>query len=95
MGLSGGLVRDAAAGGIHGVVFQEKALVLRGGEGDKMKTQHVLILVLAALAVIFVLQNSAIVTIRLFFWSISMNRIIMIAGLMVVGFVIGYVLARR
>ncbi len=60
-----------------------------------MKTQHVLILVLAALAVIFVLQNSAIVTIRLFFWSISMNRIIMIAGLMVVGFVIGYVLARR
>jgi uncharacterized integral membrane protein len=61
----------------------------------KMKTQHVLILVLAALAVIFVLQNSAIVTIRLFFWSISMNRIIMIAGLIVVGFVIGYVLARR
>ncbi len=60
-----------------------------------MKTKHVLILVLAALAVIFVLQNSAIVTIRLFFWSISMNRIIMIAGLMVVGFVIGFTLARR
>lgn len=58
-----------------------------------MKTKTIIILVLLALAVVFIIQNSAMVKIQFFFWSISMNRIIMIAGLLLVGCVIGYLLA--
>lgn len=60
-----------------------------------MKPKLIIILILVLLAVIFVMQNSAMVTIHLFFWSISMNRIIMICGLMLVGFVIGFLVTRR
>ena len=60
-----------------------------------MKTKHIIILVLLLLAVIFVIQNSAMVTIKLFFWSISMNQIIMICGLLLVGFLIGYLVTRK
>jgi len=53
-----------------------------------MKSKFIIILILVLLAVIFVIQNSAMVTIKLFFWSISMNQIIMICGLLLVGFLI-------
>lgn len=58
-----------------------------------MKTKTILILVLLALSVVFIIQNSAMVKIQFFFWSIEMNRIIMIGGLLLVGFVIGFLLA--
>lgn len=60
-----------------------------------MKPKYIIILILVLLAVIFVIQNSAMVTIKLFFWSISMNQIILICGLMLVGFLIGFLVTRR
>ncbi len=60
-----------------------------------MKPKYIVILILVLLAVIFVIQNSAMVTIKLFFWSISMNQIIMICGLLLVGFLIGFLVTRR
>ena len=60
-----------------------------------MKPKYIVLLVLLLLAVIFVIQNSAMVTIKLFFWSISMNQIIMICGLLLVGFLIGYLVMRK
>jgi uncharacterized integral membrane protein len=60
-----------------------------------VKPKHIIILILVLLAVIFVMQNSAMVTIDLFFWSIQMNRIIMICGLLLVGFLIGFMVTRR
>jgi uncharacterized integral membrane protein len=60
-----------------------------------MKPKYIVILILVLLAVIFVIQNSTMVTITLFFWSISMNQIIMICGLMLVGFFIGFLVTRR
>jgi len=60
-----------------------------------MKPKHIIILILAALAVIFVFQNSEVVAIQLFFWTITMSRIIMIGGLLLIGFLIGYLLARK
>ncbi len=60
-----------------------------------MKPKYIILLVLLLLAVIFVIQNSAMATIKLFFWSISMNQIIMICGLLVVGFLIGYLVTRK
>ena len=59
------------------------------------KPKYIIILVLVLLAVIFVMQNSAMVTIDLYFWSISMNQIIMILGLLLVGFLIGYLVPRK
>jgi uncharacterized integral membrane protein len=60
-----------------------------------MKPKYIVILILVLLAVVFVIQNSAMVTIKLFFWSISMNQIIMICGLLLVGFLIGFLVTRR
>jgi uncharacterized integral membrane protein len=60
-----------------------------------MKPKFIIILILALLAVIFVIQNSDMVTIKLFFWSISMNQIIMILGLLLVGFLIGFLVTRK
>jgi len=60
-----------------------------------MKSKFIIILILVLLAVIFVIQNSAMVTIKLFFWSISMNQIIMICGLLLVGFLIGFLVTRK
>ena len=60
-----------------------------------MKPKYIVILILVLLAVVFVIQNSTMVTITLFFWSISMNQIIMICGLMLVGFLIGFLVTRR
>ncbi len=60
-----------------------------------MKPKFIIILILVLLAVIFVIQNSAMVTIKLFFWSISMNQIIMICGLLLVGFLIGFLVTRK
>ncbi len=60
-----------------------------------MKPKYIVILILVLLAVVFVIQNSTMVTIELFFWSISMNQIIMICGLLLVGFLIGFLVTRR
>jgi len=60
-----------------------------------MKPKHIIILILAVLALIFVLQNSEVVTINLFIWTIAMSRIILIASLLLIGFLIGFLLARK
>jgi len=60
-----------------------------------MKPKFIIILILAVLALIFVFQNSEVVTINLFIWTIAMSRIIMIASLLFIGFLIGFLLARK
>ncbi len=61
-----------------------------------MKPKHIVILILVVLALIFVFQNTADdVTVHLFFWTITTSQIIWIAGLLLVGFLIGYLVARR
>ena len=59
-----------------------------------MKTKTILILVLIVLAVVLVIQNSAMVEFQIFFWKIIMSRIIFMVGLLVVGFALGFLLAR-
>ena len=60
-----------------------------------MKPKYIVILSLAALALIFVFQNTGVVTVRLFVWTITASQIIWIAGLLLLGFLLGYLLARR
>lgn len=51
-------------------------------------------MVLAVLAVVLVIQNSALVEFRIFFWKIIMSRLIFMAGLLAVGFILGFFTAK-
>lgn len=57
------------------------------------QTKLIIIIILVLLAVILVIQNSGMVTFKIFFWKISMSRIILMSLLLVVGFVLGLLTA--
>jgi len=59
-----------------------------------MKPKTIIILILVVLAVIVVLQNSEMVTLQLLFWKISMSRIIFISFLLLMGFILGFLVAK-
>lgn len=59
-----------------------------------MKPKIIIILILLVLSFIFVIQNTTIVEVQLFFWKISMARIIMLSFMLLVGFIIGYMVAK-
>lgn len=40
---------------------------------------------------ILLLQNTQVVTVRLFFWKVSMSQIILISLTLLIGFVIGFI----
>jgi len=51
-------------------------------------------LVVAVLFLIFLLQNTQVVTLHIYFWKISMSQIILIPLSVLLGFALGYVVAR-
>lgn len=57
-----------------------------------MSIKLVLSLVLAVLALIFIIQNAAVVEIHFLFWKVSMSRLIWMFLLLAVGLVIGWLL---
>ena len=59
-----------------------------------MKPKHIVILTAILLVLIFFIQNTQIVTLRLFFWKLSMTQIILLPLTMIVGFVLGYIVAK-
>jgi uncharacterized integral membrane protein len=59
-----------------------------------MKAKTIIILILLVLALIVFLQNTQIVTLQLFFWKISMSRIIFMSFLIFIGFVLGFFVAK-
>ena len=46
-----------------------------------------------ALLTIFVFQNAATVEIRLLFWTVSMSRVLLLGGALIVGFAAGFAVA--
>ena len=58
-----------------------------------MKTKTIIILVLIALFLIILIQNTQVVEVQIFFWKMAMSRIIIIPLLLIMGFVIGYLVA--
>ena len=58
-----------------------------------MKTKTIIIAIVAILLLIIILQNTQVVSLRLFFWTISMSRIILLALTLIVGFALGYAAA--
>ncbi len=59
-----------------------------------MKPKIIVVLVLIALFVIVLIQNTQVVTLRLFFWKIGMSQIILIPLTMVIGFVVGFLVSK-
>lgn len=62
-------------------------------EGIRMKQKTIIILILIVLAFVILIQNTQVVEVQIFFWKIAMSRIIMIAFMLIVGFVVGYLVA--
>ncbi len=67
-------------------------LQLKGAVTRKPKL--IVSLVVVILFLIFLFQNTQVVTLRLYFWSISMPQIILIPLTLIVGFIGGYIVAK-
>ena len=59
-----------------------------------MKPKLIVVLVLIALLLIILIQNTQVVTLRLFFWKVGMSQIILIPLAMVIGFIVGFVVSK-
>jgi uncharacterized integral membrane protein len=59
------------------------------------KFQLTIVITLVLIAFIIILQNTQVMTLRLFLWEVSMSRIIFIPLLMLIGFVIGFLIGRK
>jgi uncharacterized integral membrane protein len=58
------------------------------------KPKIIIVAVLIILFAIILIQNTQIVTLRLFFWKASMSQVILIPLIMLIGFVIGFGIAK-
>jgi uncharacterized integral membrane protein len=59
-----------------------------------MKTKLISILVVLILFLVFLIQNTQVVTLRLYFWKISMSQIVLIPLVLILGFALGYGVAK-
>ncbi|NQU81057.1 MAG: LapA family protein [Bacteroidetes bacterium] len=55
-----------------------------------LNPRMVLILVLLCLLIIFSIQNSEIIQLKVFFWNVSIPRILLIMGSLIIGAFIGF-----
>ena len=56
--------------------------------------KFIIALVLIVLVVILLIQNTQVVTLKIYFWEISMSQIILIPLVLLIGFLGGYGAAR-
>jgi uncharacterized integral membrane protein len=59
-----------------------------------MRIWTVVLLVLLALVIVFVLQNTQIVDVQFFFWTVSMSRALVLLGTLVIGLFAGWLIGR-
>ena len=59
-----------------------------------MKLKLIAALVLSALVIILLVQNKQVVTYRLFFWQISISQIVLVPLILIVGFILGFIVAK-
>lgn len=59
-----------------------------------MSKKNIVIIVLAALFVLFIVQNTRIVEVQLWFWTVSMSRSLMLLGTLFIGLIGGWFLGR-
>jgi uncharacterized integral membrane protein len=56
-----------------------------------MKPKILIITIAILLLLVILVQNTQVVTLRLFFWEVSMSQIILISLTLLIGFVIGFI----
>lgn len=59
-----------------------------------MKPKVVVVLILMALFLIVLIQNTQIVTYHLYFWYVSISQIILVPLVALFGFVVGFIVAK-
>ena len=59
-----------------------------------MRAWIILLSVLLVLAIIFVLQNTQVVEVRFFFWTVSMSRSLVLLGTLVIGLFAGWLIGK-
>ncbi len=59
-----------------------------------MRVRTVIIIVLLILAMTLIAQNTEVIAFRLWFWQIEMSRVLLLAGTLAAGVVIGWLLGR-
>lgn len=65
------------------------------GHNGKFSWRQIGVSALVVLFAVIVLQNTQVVRIQLFFWGLSMSRIILLCFALFVGFAVGYCVTRR
>ncbi|MEA2103036.1 MAG: lipopolysaccharide assembly protein LapA domain-containing protein [Candidatus Cloacimonadota bacterium] len=59
-----------------------------------MKPKTILMFLLIAIFVVVLLQNTQVVELRLLFWKLSMSRIILFPVTLIIGLIIGFIMAK-
>lgn len=59
-----------------------------------MKPKHIIGIVVIILFIVFLVQNTQVVTLRFYFWKLSMSQIILLPLTMIIGVALGYIIAR-
>ena len=59
-----------------------------------MRARTVIIIVLCILSLTLVAQNTQVVSFKLWFWNLTMSRVLLLAGSLSVGVIIGLLLGR-
>lgn len=59
-----------------------------------MRLKYVLGFIGIALVAVLLIQNSEVVTYRVFFWHISISRVILVPMILLIGIILGIILAR-
>ena len=57
-----------------------------------MNAKLITIIILAGLAVVFIIQNVVVVELRFFFWTLSMSRALLMFLILSVGIILGWLL---
>jgi uncharacterized integral membrane protein len=59
-----------------------------------MKAKTIIILILIALFAVILIQNTQVIAVQLFFWKLSMSRIILISLFALIGLIVGFLLGK-
>jgi uncharacterized integral membrane protein len=59
-----------------------------------MKIKSILALLIFILVAIIFAQNTEVVEFKIYFWKLQMSRIVLYPGILILGFVIGYIVAK-
>jgi uncharacterized integral membrane protein len=68
--------------------------VPEAGKEANMRIWTIVLFALLALVIVFVLQNTQVVDVRFFFWTVSMSRALVLLGTLVIGLFAGWLVGK-